>query len=146
MDFTITHFPAFNIAGLTIRTANAGGRAIRDIGALWQQFIAQGILQTIPNRHSDDIYCMYTEYEKDANAPYTVILGCRVNALDGLPAGITGKEIGENTYRLYTSATQDSVVTTWVHIWQSEIDRAYEADFDVYKQDGSVGTYLSVHS
>ncbi len=146
MNFTITQLPAFNIAGLTIRTANAGGRAMKEIGALWQQFMAQGVLQTIPNRQNDDIYCMYTEYEKDANALYTAILGCRVATLNGLPAGISGKAVAENTYRLYASATQDNVITTWVHIWQTEIDRAYAADFDVYKQDGTVETYLSVHS
>jgi len=146
MQSTLIQLPAFNIAGMAIRTENAGGKAKNDIGALWQQFMQQAVLQTITNRYSDDIYCMYTEYESDANAPYTVILGCRVNSLDGLPAGIIGKAISAASYMLFkpVGSLPDSIISTWVHIWQSNINRAYTADFDVYKPDGSVEVYLSI--
>ena len=147
MQSTLAQLPSFTIAGVTIRTENAGGKAKRDIGALWQQFMQQQVLQTIPNRYNDDIYCMYTEYELDANAPYTVILGCRVNSLEGLPEGITGKAIAAASYMLFkpVGSLPDSIISAWVHIWQSDINRAYEADFDVYKPDGSVETWLSIN-
>lgn len=144
MNFIITELPSFNIAGVSIRTANTDGRARKEIGALWQQFMDDQLLQNIPNRFCDDIYCMYTEYESDANAPYTVILGCRVNLMEEFAQDILGKTVPSAVYRVYTSAGVDGVVETWMHIWQSDIDRAYAADFDVYKQDGTVETYLSV--
>ncbi len=144
MNFELTHLPSLNIAGISIRTANAGGRAQKEIGELWQKFTGQQILQNIPNRVNDDIYCMYTEYESDANAEYTTIIGCRVNDISDLPPDISGWLIPGQLYRLYNTETPGNIMATWMHIWQSDIDRAYAADFDVYKQDGSVETYLSV--
>jgi len=146
MEYAQIRVPAFNIAGIAIRTTNANGQAMKDIGELWQRFMQQQVLQSIPGRVSDDIVCMYTDYESNFNAPYTTIIGCKVTGGHILPDGLVFKEIPAALYRLYKPVGQlpESIVQTWMNIWQSEIPRAYAADFDVYKQDGSAETYLSV--
>jgi predicted transcriptional regulator YdeE len=148
---TITLDPFFLI-GIAVRTTNEGSQSQNDIGLLWQRFYRDNILAQIPNKKSDAVYCVYTNYEQDMAGPYTTILGCNVSTLQTIPEGFTGITIPQATYRVYTSVGKlpDSVLQTWMHIWQTPINRAYAADFDVYgtaSQDPDateVKTYLSV--
>jgi predicted transcriptional regulator YdeE len=147
MQFTLVQQPFFTIAGLAVRTTNKDGQAMKDITALWQHFMQNQVQQTIANRLDDDIVCMYTNYDSDFTAPYTVVLGCRVSSTEGLPQGLFFKTVPVGTYRVYlpVGPLQNSIADTWVHIWQTAIPRAYTADFDVYKTDGSAEIYLSVN-
>lgn len=148
---TITR-DAFYLVGISVRTTNEGGKSGQDIGQLWQRFYSDNILAQIPNKVNDAIYCVYTNYEGDATGLYTTILGCNVATLQIIPEGFTGIKIPGETYRVYTSIGKlpDSVLATWSHIWQTDVNRAYAADFDVYdatSQDPNaavVKTYLSV--
>jgi len=146
MQYTIAQLSPFTIAGIAVRTTNADGQAQKDIGMLWQTFMQKQVLQSIPNRVSDEVYSLYTGYEGDFKAPYTTIIGCKVSATDGLPDGLIYKAVPANNYQVYKPVGElpGSIMQTWVYIWQSNIHRAYTADFDLYKTDGSVETYLSV--
>ncbi len=146
MQFTLTQQPSFIIAGLAVRTTNKDGQAMKDIGALWQQFMQNQVQQTIASRVDDDIVCMYTNYDSDFTAPYTVLLGCMVRSAEGLPQGLTVITVEAATYRVYqpVGLLPGSIAAAWGHIWQAAIARAYTADFDVYKPNGSTEIYLSV--
>src|SRR5688572_27609795 len=125
----------FNVVGISIRTTNENGQAMRDIPALWNRFVAEKIVTGIPNKTDDDIYCIYTDYELDHTKPYTTILGCKVSSLDDIPAGMTGKTIEKSTYSRHTAKgnlMQGSVITEWVRIWSAGLPRAFTADFEVY--------------
>ena len=84
----------FKVIGISIRTVNAEGRAVTDLGALWGRFYAEKISMRIPNKADDDIYAVYTDYDLDHEGAYTTIIGCKVRSFDGIPEGMTGKEIG----------------------------------------------------
>ena len=152
MEFTTITLEQFSVIGIAIRTTNQDGQSQKDIGQLWQNFFQNNILDQIPNKVSSDIYCIYTDYESDANGAYTTLLGCKVSSLDNIPDGMVGKNIPETAYRLYKSSGKipEAVLNTWFHIWQSLINRLYLADFDVYGQksadpnNAEVETYLSV--
>ena len=152
MEFTTITLKQFFVIGISVRTTNQNGQSQKDIGELWQKFFQDNILDHIPNKVNSDIYCIYTDYESDANDPYTTILGCKVSSLENIPDGMIGKTIPETTYRLYKSLGKipEAVLNTWFHIWQSPIERSYLADFDVYgpapsdPNDAEVETYLSV--
>jgi predicted transcriptional regulator YdeE len=154
MHYQTVTLDAFYIAGIAVRTTNAGGQSQKDIGALWQQFYSSNIIEQIPEKQSHAIYCVYTNYESDASGAYTTLIGCRVPSLNNLPQGITGTIIPPATYQLYTATGKlpDCVLDTWMHIWQASINRKYAADFDVYGEkaqnpdQAQVQTYLSVHS
>ena len=142
----------FSVIGIAVRTANQNGQSQSDIGELWQRFFNDHIRDRIPHKVSNDIYCIYTDYESDANGPYTVILGCKVSSLEVIPEGFVGKAIPETKFQLYRSTGKlpDSVLATWRYIWQAPIKRRYLADFDVYGEKSQdphnteVETYLSV--
>ncbi|SPZ84683.1 Uncharacterised protein [Sphingobacterium multivorum] len=56
--------PSFSIIGLAIRTSNQNGQAAKDIPELWARFFKEDVLSRIPNKISNELYCIYTEYEK----------------------------------------------------------------------------------
>lgn len=130
-----TALPAFAIIGIAVRTTNENNQAATDIPALWSRFMSENIFAKIPNRISDDIYSVYTEYEKDFTKPYTTILGCKVLSLENIPNGMIGKAFAEETYIQFTAKgnlSQGVVYTEWEKIWNSGIDRKYTADFEIY--------------
>lgn len=154
MNYQEIEDKSFTVVGISIRTSNKNGKAMQDIGALWKRFFAENISAIIPNKVSEDIYCMYTDYESDFTGEYTAILGCKVSSTDNIPEGLISKEVSASKYHIYeaTGEVHEAVGKTWGYIGgQAEnTDRAYEADFDVYGKDAAdsknatVRTYLSV--
>lgn len=125
----------FNVAGIAVRTTNENGQAGKDIQALWNKFVSEGILEKIPNRVDNLIYCVYTDYEKDYTKPYTTILGCKVSNLNNLPNGMVGKTFSGGKYLKRTAKgniLKGMIFDEWTKIWNSNIPRAYTADFEVY--------------
>ena len=125
----------FNVIGISVRTTNENGQAGKDIPALWSKFMSEGIEGQIPNKVDNSIYCVYTEYEKDHTKPYTVILGCKVENLATVPDGMVGKSMEEATYKKFTAKgniLHGIVFNEWITIWNSGLDRAFTADFEVY--------------
>jgi predicted transcriptional regulator YdeE len=137
---------SFSIAGISVRTTNLAGQSQVDIGNLWANFFAGNITAMIPAKLSDDLICAYTEYESDMNGWYTVILGFKVAESYNVTNEISVVNVPSSTYQVYISADAkpETVVQTWMLIWQSEIPRAYQTDFDLYLPDGRVETYVSV--
>ncbi|MEZ4911154.1 MAG: GyrI-like domain-containing protein [Saprospiraceae bacterium] len=125
----------FSVIGISVRATNENGQASQDIPALWNKFMAEGIAEQIPNKIDNSIYCIYTEYEKDHSKPYTTILGCKVENLDTIPNGMVGKAFDEATYTKHIAkgnVLQGMVFGEWTKIWNSDLDRTFTADFEVY--------------
>lgn len=123
---------SFKIVGISIRTNNQ--KASNDLGKLWSKFIGENTTKKIPNKVSDDIYSIYTDYESDHNGDYTNIIGYQVSSLENIAAGLVSKEIPTSEYQKFTAKGKfpNCVQATWGEIWNSEIDRRYTADFEVY--------------
>lgn len=140
----------FSIVGISIRTTNAEGQAKNDISQLWKRFFQEQILQRISNRASDDIYCVYTDYESDYRGKYTTILGCKVLDNKNTVEDLTKIEIQQSDYLQFSAVGVDNVGQVWNHIWETDYTRKYTADFDVYEAGESemdkmrITTYLSV--
>ncbi|MET4082076.1 putative transcriptional regulator YdeE [Pedobacter sp. UYP30] len=126
---------SFQVIGISIRTTNEDNQAAKDIPALWSKFMSEQVLKKIPNKVSDAIYCMYTDYEKDHTMPYTVILGCKVSTLDTLPDGLISKNIPEASYSSFIAKgnlQQNIVYNKWIEIWNTELPRLFSTDFEIY--------------
>ncbi len=125
----------FSIIGISVRTTNENEQAAKDIPALWNKFMTEGIAEKIPNKIDDTVYCMYTDYEKDYTKPYTTILGCKVLNTDMIPEGMIAKTIPNEEYTLFCAKgnlIQGAVINEWIKIWNSDVPRAYTTDFEVY--------------
>jgi predicted transcriptional regulator YdeE len=145
-NFISEGIDAFDIIGISVCTTNQYGRSQKDIGELWTRFMSEGIMEKIPGKESADIYCVYTDYETDFNGAYTTIIGCRVNTLEMIPEGMIGRTIPASGYQVYSSSGEmpKALMETWKMIWDSDIDRAYVADYDLYGQGPAIRTYISV--
>lgn len=125
----------FNIIGISIRTTNENGQASKEIAELWGKFMSERILEKIPNKVDNEIYSLYTDYEGDHTKPYTAILGCKVENLDNIPNGMVGKSFSGGTYTKTTAKgdlKQGLVVNHWSNIFEIELDRTYDADFEIF--------------
>lgn len=125
----------FNVIGISVRTTNENGQSGRDIPALWSQFMSEEIQSKIPNKVSEDLFCIYTDYEKDHTKPYTTILGCKVESLDVVPENMIGKTIESANYKELIAKGnlyEGIVFNKWLEIWNSDLDRSFTADFEVY--------------
>lgn len=144
---------SFSVIGIAVRTTNEKGQSGIDIQALWNKFMSEGIIQKIPNKIDNTIYCIYTDYEKDHTKPYTTILGCKVTNLDNIPGGMAGKTIFEGDYIKFTAKgniLQGIVFNEWVKIWTTDLPRIYSSDFEVYgekaqnPEDAEVDIFVAV--
>ena len=125
----------FSVIGISVRTTNENGQAGQDIPALWDNFMNNGIIDKIPNKIDNSIYCIYTEYEKDHTKPYTTILGCKVSNLENIPNEMIGKTFQEATYAKHIAKgniLQGMVFNEWTKIWNSDLQRSFTVDFEVY--------------
>ena len=125
----------FNVIGISVRTTNENGTSAKDIPSLWNKFMTEEIQGKIPNKVSGDIFCIYTDYEKDHTKPYTTILGCKVESLDNILENMVGKTIESADYEELIAKgnlSEGIVYNKWLEIWNSDLNRSFTADFEVY--------------
>jgi predicted transcriptional regulator YdeE len=125
----------FQIIGISVRTSNEENKAAIDIPALWNQFMAENIMDKIPNKTSSEVYSIYTNYEGDHTKPYDTILGCKVSSLDNIPKGMIGQTFEGGKVAKFTSKgdLEDNIIyKTWLDIWEADLDRTFTADFEVH--------------
>jgi predicted transcriptional regulator YdeE len=149
-----TSVQPFYIIGIAIRTTNENMQAAEDIPQLWNKFLSENIITLIPNKIDDTIYSIYTDYEADYTKPYTTLLGCKVSSLDKIPEGFTGKSFTGGKYTTFTAKgklAEGIVFQEWLKIWNTDIPRAYTADFEVYGEkaknpgDAEIDIFVAVN-
>ncbi|WP_010521822.1 effector binding domain-containing protein [Aquimarina agarivorans] len=127
----------FKIIGISVKTTNENSQAAKDIPALWDRFVKENFINRIPNKINDTVYAVYTNYQSDHTKPYTTLLGCKVAHLDVIPNGMEGMFIEGGNYKQIVAKgdlTQNLVINEWIKIWQSDLNRAYSVDFEVYNE------------
>lgn len=145
----------FHIIGISTKTINKNGQSAQDIEALWRKFWGEEIQKQIPNKVSDEIYAVYTDYESDFTGHYTTIIGLPVSSLEHIPTGFVGITIDEGQYQKFVSKGRmpEAVFNTWLEIWANEelnLKRAYKADFTIHGlkyydgEKAEVETFISV--
>ncbi|SDC39502.1 GyrI-like domain-containing protein [Niabella drilacis] len=141
------YIASFKVIGISVRTTNENNQAATDIPALWERFMKEEIARQIPNKAGDDIYSIYTSYEKDHTRPYTTVLGCRVTSFDQVPSGMEALEIAAGNYACFTATGKMSegfVFNEWLKIWSTPLPRKYTTDFEVYGAKAQDPEYAEV--
>jgi predicted transcriptional regulator YdeE len=138
---TRADLPAFTVIGIEARTTNA--KEATSDGAIpkqWQKFFQEGILGKIPNKASQNIYALYTDYASDRNGEYNFVIGAMVK--DGTIAqeGMVVKHVPAAHYAVLTIEKDlpKVVPDAWLALWKLEdegkLKRAYQSDFEIYDQ------------
>jgi predicted transcriptional regulator YdeE len=113
MEFQTITLEPFYLVGISVRTTNEGGQSGKDIGQLWERFFKENILAQIRDKTSNDIYCVYTDYQRDASGPYTTLLGCAVSIQQTVPMALQAK-----SFRVQRTACIHPLVNYQTACWQ----------------------------
>lgn len=143
-----TEIEDFKIIGIAIQTTNENGQAEEDLGGLWGLFYKENISAAIPNKASEDVYSLFTDYESDYTGTYTAIIGHKVRSLDSVPEGFTGREFKGGKYIPFKAkgTMPQAIVDSWKEIWSrdKELKRRYTVDFEVYGPESAQGDQSEV--
>ncbi len=127
---------AFGVVGLS---AVISGRdaAAEEINALWERFFQESVGQLVEGRVDDVIYAVYSDYEGDHTQPYRLTIGYKVGGDEPEIAGhLHHVRVRTADYAMMSAAGEQptALIETWTAIWQSDLDRCFETDFEVYGQ------------
>lgn len=127
----------FDVVGISITTSNE--TAAEDINALWEKFFKESVGQMIERRVDDVIYAVYSDYEGDHTKPYRYTIGYKVEEDSGMPdtdIDLRRVQVKAAPYAMMSAAGEQpkALIETWQAIWQSDLDRRFETDFEVYGQ------------
>ena len=135
MQTTVTVEP-FLVMGISVRTTNRDGKAMTDIGSLWQRFYSEYIEAKILGRVGNEVYGIYTNYKSDHTDEYTAIIGYKVSSIENVPPGFSAVKIPGGKYAKFVAKGKmpDAVVNEWTAIWKmgEQLQRSYTSDFEVY--------------
>ena len=150
------NYPDIHLIGLALtkKTTNKNGQSNIDCGKLWQEFEAKNIAYKIHEKLSDEVFAVYHNYEGDHTQPFSYFIGCKVPKDTKIPDGMQALTIpaGRFDKRTAKGKMPDCIAEAWKEIWNSDLKRAYQADFEVYDErskdwnDGEVDIYLSIKS
>ena len=136
------------IVGLELRTSN--DIANQTIPAHWQGFYAKAILEKIPNKLSNDVCAVYTNYEHEGlnnSGTYSLVIGASVSSFEDLPPDLIAVKLPASSYEVIAVAQgrPDLVGESWMAIWQQDTaKRTFIADCERYRVDGTIDILLGI--
>lgn len=121
---------------LKSKTTNKNRQSNIDCGNLWQKFEKEGIADKIENKLSDDIFAIYHNYEGDHTEPFSYFIGCEVADGTKVPDNLESLIIPKGMFnkKVAKGKMPDCIVNAWKEIWQSDLYRAYNVDFEIYDE------------
>jgi predicted transcriptional regulator YdeE len=143
MSFERRAEDGLTVLGISTRASNASPEKIGD---LWRRFHAMGNQAIVEARLDEVVYCVYCAYEGDASQPYTAVIGCTVAPDAVVPEGLTKIVVEAGEFAVFPVAgpLPMGVFAAWQEVWESPLERRYQADFDRYGQDGTVTVHVGV--
>jgi predicted transcriptional regulator YdeE len=78
------------------------------------------------------MYGIYTDY--DAHGNYSLIIGAPVSNAQEIPEGMINCTIPSANYAVFSAQGPfaPTIANTWATVWQTNLDRAFTYDFEVY--------------
>lgn len=121
---------SFLVAGPSIKTTWQDGRHLKDIPVFWNRYYSERVWESIsckekePYRTDYGVGFDYGIYGESFgwNGSFEWLGGVKVDSLENLPAGITGKLIPEAEYAVFTTPTSnaenfiENLKLTWTYI------------------------------
>lgn len=145
----VAHVSEKNIYGLSARTNNENemNPATGKIGRLVETF-DQNV--SVNYRAGDRVYSVYYDYESDASADYSVLVGA--DKIDSSMVELETVKILAGNYLVFSgSGTVPQVVfETWSRVWgyfaneDCPHTRAYSTDFEFYKSQNDIEIYIAI--
>ena len=149
MKYEIVSLKEKIAVGISARTSNISPNMGAVIGGLWNRFYNEGVYAAIPHKTNQKALGIYTDYAKDQKADYTAIVACETvqEPQEGeytvcrIPAGRYAKFV-------VLGDMVQAVDAAWQQIWQMDLPRAFQCDFEEYQNDcmdsGEIHIYVGL--
>lgn len=145
MKYRIETKESFKVIGIEIQTCPE--RAAKEIGQLWQKFVAENSEEQIPHKEHFNILALYSDFSSkhtdycasDVVAGpidhYSYLIGCQVSSLKDIPTGFVGKEVPAARYAVFTAQGNfpESLEKAYKEIEKLNLERTYFYDFEDYR-------------
>lgn len=129
MKYEIVNLEEKIVVGLSATTSNDDPNMGKIIGGLWERLYQGGINETIKNKVNEYAIGLYSDYKYNE---YLVTAGNEVSEAEN--EGLTIKKIPSGKYAKFSieGHMEKAVAEAWNEIWQMDLERSYEADFEEY--------------
>ena len=144
MEYEIVQLEEKIVEGIGIRTTNENGKSMQDIGRLWQKFLTEGAYEKIQHKKNHKTIGLYRDYEGDYTKPYSFMVGCEVEqqSQSGMSTLIPK---GKYAKFVIKGDVQKSVGEAWSKIWQMDLKRKYDCDFEEYQNNSEDRQNQEIH-
>lgn len=134
------------IMGIECRITEPMKAGSREIPQLWERFEREEIAVQIPQKKSEEVIALYCDYEGDHTQPYTLVIGCPIESVGEIPEGMVVKKAPAASYAVFPvrGAFPQSLMAVWKQVWELELPRSYQGDYEVYGEKFSESAELEV--
>lgn len=141
---SIKQVDSFIVTGFSVRTQNSDefNEKTAKLPSLWQQFYTSELASNA------NIFGVYSNYDSDANGPYTVTAGVKSSPAQRQSSSVS---IHAGKYLVFqgTGPMPATVVETWKRVWaffetNTEHQRNYISDFESYSGPEKVAIYIGL--
>lgn len=150
MEYEIVTLEEKIVKGISARTNNTSPDMGMVIGGLWERFYNAGVCASIANKKSEKALGIYTDYASNELGDYTVMVACEVNEADTNKEDIEVRRIPAGKYAKFVvhGDMKEAVQDAWQKIWQMELPRSFEYDFEEYQnsdmENAEIHIYISL--
>ncbi len=132
--------------GVSARTSNLSPDMGTVIGGLWNRFYSEGIYASIPCKTDGKALGIYTDYAADEKAEYTVVVACET-AKEPQGKNYTVRRIPAGRYAKFIihGDMVQAVAAAWQEIWQMDLPRAFQCDFEEYQDDSMENAEIHIY-
>ncbi|WP_061994185.1 GyrI-like domain-containing protein [Clostridium sp. ATCC 25772] len=147
MNYEIVNLVEKQVVGLIKETTNENGKAIKDIGEMWEKFLAKAYYEKIKNRNNKKFIAVYTDYQGDFTNPYNFLICSEVIKSDNLESPLVSRKIPGGKYAKFVikGDVKKSVQEFWSELWQMNLDRRYSCDFEEYQNNSNDMENQEIH-
>ena len=147
MKYEIVNLAEKTVIGLSARTNNTSPDMQQVIGGLWNRFFQEGIYAKIPGKINEKALGIYTDYAGMEMDDYTLIVACETDGQGGIPEGTIRRTIPQGKYAKFivTGDMSKSVSQFWEKLWEMNLPRSFESDFEEYQDDNMENAEIHIY-
>ncbi|MEO0883034.1 MAG: effector binding domain-containing protein [Pseudomonadota bacterium] len=136
------HTEAFTVQGISGRVENDDPVGI---GALWDKVWKSDLHETIIDKLSEDMICVYHDYQGAHLDPFVMTIGFQVSINAADIGGLNKVNVPAQLMNRFEALgpQPDTLISQWGSIWEMPLKRTYIADYDVY--DSINANKVTVH-
>lgn len=145
MEYEMVTLEGKIAVGISARTNNTSPDMGAVIGGLWNRFYNEGIYAAIPKKANSKALGIYTDYAGDEKADYTAFVACEATDVpDGDDFAVCHIPGGRYAKFVVHGNMVQAVAGAWQAIWQMNLPRAFQCDFEEYQND-DMGNDAEIH-